>query len=54
VEELTKKRTQLVSFLQTSVMSLSYSPASFVYADHILFIEASWAATGVVRGFDII
>ena len=25
-----------------------------MYADHIFFIEPSWAATEVVRGFDII
>ena len=52
--ELTKQSTPVVSFLQTSVTYLSCSLASFMYADHILSIESSWAVAGVVRRFDML
>jgi hypothetical protein len=49
--ELTKKTTPLVPFLQRSVISLSCSLASFMYADHILSTGSSWAVGGVTEGW---
>ena len=43
-----------MSFLQASVTHLSYSLDSSMYADHILFIESSWAIAGIVRSFDVL
>ena len=47
---LTNTRRPFASSLQPSVMKLSYSTASFMYVDHILFAESSWTGSeGVVR-----
>jgi hypothetical protein len=45
--ELTNTKKPFASSLQASVMTLSYSAASFIYVYHIVFVESSWA---VLRG----
>ena len=45
---LTKTRSPIESAFQELVITLSYSLASFVYVDHILFVESSWAITVVI------
>jgi len=49
---LTNTRSPIAPSFHPLIISLSYSPASFMYSDHILFTESSWAITEVVRTCD--
>lgn len=48
---LTKTRIPIAPSFHPSVISLSCSPASFMYTDHILRPESSWAIMEIIRTY---